>query len=153
MVPPSDSEREAGRLPEPRPVIEAAVDIAAARQAIRAGLHDYVEARVGPAETRPIVLTLRQNGRFGGGFAGHVVFGWLFVELLWIEKRLRGAGQGRALMERGEAEARHLGATRSYLNSFSFQAPDFYRRLGYREYGRLDDCPAGFQRIFLMKVL
>ena len=153
MVPPVGSAPEAGRPPEPPPIIQAATDVAAARQAIRAGLRDFVEARVGPTETRPIVLTLRQNGRFGGGFAGHVVFGWLFVELLWIETRLRGTGQGRALMERGEAEARQLGATRSYLNSFSFQAPDFYRKLGYREYGRLDDFPAGSQRVFLMKVL
>jgi ribosomal protein S18 acetylase RimI-like enzyme len=50
-----------------------------------------------------------------------------------------------------EAEARSLGCRGAYLDTFSFQAPKFYEKLGYREFGRIADFPAGFDRIWLMK--
>jgi hypothetical protein len=46
-----------------------------------------------------------------------------------------------------------LGAADVSLDSFTFQAPDFYRKLGYREFGRLAGFPAGHDRVFLTKAL
>ena len=40
-----------------------------------------------------------------------------------------------------EAEARKRGVRNVFLDSFSFQAPKFYAKLGYREYGRLKEFP------------
>ncbi len=40
-----------------------------------------------------------------------------------------------------------------FLESFTFQAPKFDRKLGYREYGRLKGFPAGHDRVYLMKAL
>jgi hypothetical protein len=39
------------------------------------------------------------------------------------------------------------------VDTFGFQAPEFYRKLGYREFGRLDDFPAGHSRSWLTKAL
>ena len=40
-----------------------------------------------------------------------------------------------------------------YLDSFSFQAPTFYAKLGYREFGRLKEFPAGYDRVWMTKAL
>jgi hypothetical protein len=56
-------------------------------------------------------------------------------------------------MKKAESEARKLGIRNVVLNSFSFQAPNFYPKLGYREFGRLKDFPAGHFRSFLTKAL
>ena len=40
----------------------------------------------------------------------------------------------------------------SWLDTFSFQAPEFYSKFGYREFARLD-YPPDHQRIFLKKQL
>jgi ribosomal protein S18 acetylase RimI-like enzyme len=63
-------------------------------------------------------------------------------------RRLRRAPAGEA-----EDEARSRGCHAVWLDSFSFQAPGFYRRLGFHEFGRLDDYPAGHARHFLWKPL
>jgi hypothetical protein len=38
------------------------------------------------------------------------------------------------------------------VDTFSFQAPEFYRKLGFREFGRID-YPPEHQRIFFQKQL
>jgi hypothetical protein len=45
-----------------------------------------------------------------------------------------------------------FGCHSAWLDTFSFEAPEFYRKLGYREFARLD-YPPDHQRIFLKKQL
>ena len=79
--------------------------------------------------------------------------GWLTIDMLWVEEVHRGRGHATALMEEAEQEARRRGATDCVLDTFSFQAPRFYRNRGYREFGRLDDFPAGHRRHYMTKSL
>lgn len=44
-------------------------------------------------------------------------------------------------------------ARHAYLDTFSFQAPGFYQRAGYRVFGELPDFPAGHRRYFMTKEL
>jgi len=78
---------------------------------------------------------------------------WLSVDALWIADKYRGKRHGTALMKKAESEARKRGIRNVFLNSFSFQAPGFYQKLGYREFGRLDNFPPGHHRSFLTKAL
>jgi len=78
--------------------------------------------------------------------------GWLFVNLLWVHADLRRSGIGRGLMTEAEQRGREFGCHSVWLDTFSFQAPEFYRKLGYREFARLD-VPPDHQRIFLRKQL
>jgi hypothetical protein len=56
-------------------------------------------------------------------------------------------------MASAKAAARELHWKAAYLDTFTFQAPKFYQRLGYREFGRLDDFPPGHARIWFWKPL
>ena len=48
-------------------------------------------------------------------------------------------------MQLAEEEAGKRGAKQAYLDTFSFQVPGFYQKLGYEIFGKLDDFPAGHQ--------
>ncbi len=88
-----------------------------------------------------------------GGVLGEVYWDWLYIDLLWVRDELRGCGYGRRLLTQAEDEARGRGAKNVYLDTFSFQAPDFYKQLGYQVFGELQDFPSGYQRYFFTKQL
>ena len=96
---------------------------------------------------RPLAIFLRKEGQIAAGLAGETYCGWLFVKYLWVSDELRGRGVGRELMARAEARARELGCHSAWLDTFSFQAPGFYEKLGYEEFGRLD-YPPGHHKHF-----
>ncbi len=76
---------------------------------------------------------------------------WTFVNWLWIAEPYRRQGEGTRLLNAVETEARERGKHGVYLDTFGFQAPLFYPKRGYAEFGRLADFPAGFDRIWFMK--
>jgi GNAT superfamily N-acetyltransferase len=101
----------------------------------------------------PLAVFLRRAGRVVGGAYGDAHYGWLYLGYLWVEESLRGTGWGRQLVGRFEGEGAALGARRVWVDTYGFQAPGFYERLGYQEFGRLDDFPPGSARHFLWKPL
>lgn len=104
-------------------------------------------------DPEPLNLILREELRVMGGLLAETQFGWMYVRALSVAAHLRGQGYGRALMEAAEAEAAARGCHAVWLDTFSYQAPDFYQRLGYVEFGRLNDFPPGQMRIFFQKRL
>jgi GNAT superfamily N-acetyltransferase len=75
------------------------------------------------------------------------------VHWLWVAERYRKHGIGSQLMSSAETTARERYCRAAYLDTFTFQAPIFYERLGYREFGRLHDFPPGHARIWFWKAL
>src|ERR1043166_2020553 len=124
-----------------------------ARREIFKGLLAYNRSAGGEFGHKSVTITLRERGRIVGGLAGEIFFGWLYVSLLWISEEYRGRGFGSKLMKAAEKEARRRGVKQVWLDTFSFQAPAFYRKLGYRACGRRKDFPAGHTRTFLTKAL
>ena len=88
-----------------------------------------------------------------GGVLGEVYWDWLHLDLLWVKEELRGHGYGDNLLKQNEDEARKRGARYVYLDTFSFQAPDFYKKHGYQMFGELQDFPPSHQRHYLKKQL
>jgi len=88
-----------------------------------------------------------------GGVLAELYWKWLFIDLLWVKEELRGQGYGHELLTKVETEARNRGARNAYLDTFSFQAPEFYAKHGYHQFGELQDFPKGHQRLFLTKLL
>ncbi|MBN1956240.1 MAG: GNAT family N-acetyltransferase, partial [Anaerolineae bacterium] len=62
-------------------------------------------------------------------------------------------GHGHRLLTAVEDEARRRGAKYAHLDTFSFQAPDFYEQHGYRVFGELEDFPPGHRRYYFTKRL
>ncbi|MEM9059395.1 MAG: GNAT family N-acetyltransferase [Pseudomonadota bacterium] len=74
------------------------------------------------------------------------------VRGFWVDDDWRGQGLGTGLMHALEAEAVRRGCSRAALDTYSWQALEFYKRLGFEEYGRLD-YPNGTARHYLRKDL
>jgi GNAT superfamily N-acetyltransferase len=125
------------------------------RAAVAAGLTRFNDRFLPVQRDRhPLALSVRNAaGAIVGGLIGELRMDYLHVDLLWIDESQRGTGTGKALLEMAEAEARKFGATHMHLSTWSFQAPDFYRAMGFTEFGRLKDHPAGFDNHYFVKAL
>jgi N-acetylglutamate synthase-like GNAT family acetyltransferase len=80
-------------------------------------------------------------------------WGMLFVDILAVDEKYYKNGLGSKLLKFVENEAKKLGATLAHLDTFDFQAKDFYLKHGYEIFGVLDDCPKGHKRYYMKKVL
>lgn len=117
-------------------------------------LGNYNQQQVGDDKFQRLCFALQTSDEeIVGGVLGEVYWNWLHVDLLWVKDELRGKGYGQRLMNLLEEEAIKLGAKNAYLDTFSFQAPEFYKRQGYQVFGELPDFPIGQQRYFLTKQL
>ncbi|MFF6908623.1 GNAT family N-acetyltransferase [Streptomyces sp. NPDC012389] len=124
-------------------------DNRAASPALRALLSTSAEH-----ETPLEVWALDGHGAVAGGLTGRTWAYWLHVELLWVDARHRSAGLGSRLLAEAERVARtERACTRSRLETWDFQAPDFYRKQGYEEIGRVEDYPPGVTEFILTKRL
>jgi GNAT superfamily N-acetyltransferase len=124
-----------------------------AKRELFKALRAYNFATVGKPDYRPLAVTIRERGKIVGGLVAETYWGWMYVNVLWVSELHRGKGWGRALMQTAEAEARKRGVRNVFLDSHSFQAPKFYAKLGFREFGRLQEFPAGHDRVSMTKAL
>jgi len=126
----------------------------AAVKAIRQGLVAYNKAKVGPSRYRALWVVAREpSGAVQGGLRGSTFWNWLCVEWLWVAEASRGRGTGSQLLQQAEDIARKRGCVGAYVDTFSFQAPGFYQKQGYKKFGRLAGLPAGHARIWYHKPL
>ena len=96
----------------------------------------------GPWPDADLALLLKDaDGAIAGGLWGRSYYHWLFIDLLFVPETARGQGSGATLLRLAEDAARSRGCCGAWLDTFSFQAPDFYPRHGYKPFGRIDDLP------------
>lgn len=105
--------------------------------------------------TSIVLMAKGDEGQIVGGVTGSTSYGWLLVKLLWVSDECRGAGIGTRLMQAVEDEARSLGCHSSWLDTSNAQARAFYLRLGYEDFGVLENGdlndPSDHCRWFLKK--
>ncbi len=84
-------------------------------------------------------------------------WGILFVNVLYVHENYRYKKLGSLLLQKVENEAKKSGATLAHLDTFDFQAKDFYIKQGYNVFGVLENCLVGFykdhKRYYLSKNL
>lgn len=136
--------------------MEVSFDVTAQeREAILKPLRAYNLSHTGNMAFETVGILLRDPATQDvvGGLYGKISYGWLFIELLSIPDQMRTQGTGSRLMRAAEDLARERQCAGIWLDTFSFQAPGFYRKLGFSEFGHIADYPAGHQRHFFQKRL
>jgi GNAT superfamily N-acetyltransferase len=96
-------------------------------------------------------IIAREEGEIVGGMLGEMYYRGLHIALLWVNESLRKTGIGTVLIGKAEELARESNCTLIYLDTFSFQAPKFYEKLGFEIFGKIENFPETYTRYFLLK--
>jgi GNAT superfamily N-acetyltransferase len=102
-------------------------------------------------QTTLSVRAVDDDGELVGGLTAWTWGGLLGIEMLWVREDSRRSGWGGRLLHVAEEEARRRGCDRACVSSFTFQAPEFYQRHGYRETGRTLGFPGGAADVHMFK--
>jgi len=97
--------------------------------------------------------TVDATGDVIGGLVGRTSLGVLFVDYFHVPDSLRGQGIGARALELAEQTAAGRGCAMSFLFTLAVQAPGFYAKQGYEEFGRVACEPPGNARVFMRKKL
>lgn len=111
-------------------------------------------SRVGFDDFEHLRYFLRdENNELVGGLLAITFWQWLHIDILWLDEKYRNQGFGRKLMLAAEQKAIERGCKFAFLDTWEFQAKEFYLKLGYEVFGELPNFPKGYSRYFLKKTL
>lgn len=105
-----------------------------------------------PSENVSLVVR-DEEGNIIGGITGTIFWRHIHIDYLWVDNQLRLKGYGTKLLHKMEEVAKEKKCRLIILDTFSFQAPEFYKKHGYKEFGLIEDHPKGFRQHFLEKRL
>ena len=96
---------------------------------VSGGISEFNAQQAGKDNGKNLCFVLRDpREEVSGGVIGSTFWNWFYVNLMWIREDLHGQGYGSKLFALAEGEARARGAEHAYLDTFSFQAPEFYKK-------------------------
>lgn len=122
---------------------------------LSAELDTYNFAAVGQSNLKE--FTIKAEDPLGNLVAG--LSGWTWgtcagIGMVWVRDDARKSGWGGRMLTAAENVARGRGCRQLLVSSFTFQAPDFYRRHGYTEFARSEGLPVeGAADVHFVKVL
>ncbi|MFF2886408.1 GNAT family N-acetyltransferase [Paenibacillus sp. NPDC057967] len=113
---------------------------------------DYFPAELSKRYREVNLILIDGDGRTCGGLIGEICWNWLEIHILYIEEYARRHGCGRKLMQEAERLARMGQCDFIKLDTLSFQALDFYKKLGFEVYGQIDNA-GGYTHYYMKKDL
>lgn len=98
-----------------------------------------------------VEIVIYDGEKIIGGIVGRSLWGTLEIKRLAVHPDYRNRGIGSKLIPAAETEAKKRKCSYLSLNTFSYQAPEFYEKLGFIKVGTEEDFPRGFSRYFYQK--
>jgi ribosomal protein S18 acetylase RimI-like enzyme len=121
---------------------------------IEAGLREYNKKHTGLNAQKKRAVYIKEDGKILGGIVYVCMQPWAYVNLLWVSDELRGKGYGSKLLKNAEDDAKKQGSSKIMLDTFSYQAPEFYKKQGYNIISEINGYPIdGVARYWLSKEL
>jgi GNAT superfamily N-acetyltransferase len=127
--------------------------VAAGFAVVDDGIGAYNEAVAPVGDSRHLAVYARDGEAFVGGAVGRTWGECAELQLLWLPQALRGSGSGARLLRCFEDAAIERGCRRCYLDTFTFQAPAFYERQGYRSVLAIPGYAPGIVKHTMLKEL
>ncbi len=119
-------------------------------QTLLDGLNAYNYNKV-KRDYLPFMIVIKENDLTIAGAQCASTWKWMNIKLLWVEESHSRKGLGRKIMLEIEEEARKRGCLGVHVDTFEFQALEFYQKLGYSIFGEIEDHPPGHRRFYLKK--
>lgn len=133
-------------------LIEAPSETDVAR--IYEGLHRFNLQHLPNLNELSLGLFIRdKNEEIVGGAIGIILPSVMQIKYLWLAEHIRNQGIGKNIMQKLEDEANARGLPSIALETYTFQAPEFYIKLGFNEVGRYINHPSrGIDKVFYQKI-
>lgn len=117
-------------------------------------IRSYNQSKRELSKSEPLNIYVEdEQGNLLAGMSAETFGNWLEIEYLYVSEDLRGEGIGSEILNRAEQEARERKCKYSFVNTFQFQAPDFYKKHGYKEVFTLKEYPYTGERYYYTKDL
>lgn len=114
----------------------------------------YNQSKREPSKSEPLNIYVEdEQGNLIAGMVAETFGHWLEIEYLYVQEDFRGQGIGSNILNRAEKEARERKCNYSFVNTYQFQAPDFYKKHGYEEVFALKEYPYTGERHYYTKAL
>ena len=105
-------------------------------------LYDYNVEQTGSDDGTWLSIFVRDDtGTIVAGLRGWTWCGACRIQMVWVHKDLRRQHYGTRLLGAAEQEARARGCDQILLDTYGFQAPLFYQKLGYEVIGIVEGYP------------
>lgn len=88
-----------------------------------------------------------------GGLTATGFWRHLHIDFLWVAPAARGQQVAAKLMAEAESYARGKGHRLMVVDTLSFQAPEFYKKQGFSEFGVIQNFPEGHSHHYFEKWL
>ncbi|MCA9284635.1 MAG: GNAT family N-acetyltransferase [Phycisphaerales bacterium] len=123
-------------------------------RAVDEGLEAHNHGAAPLGDVRPLAAIARDgHGRVVGGAVGRTWGQCCELLQLWVSEEHRRLGLASALVARFERRAAARGCSVYYLTTLSYQAPEFYRTLGYSSIAQISGYPNGIVKHLMSKVV
>lgn len=121
---------------------------------VNSALAKFNEEKVGADNHELLnIVEYDENNSIIAGILGGTYWGWLHIDILWVAEKCRKQGIGSKLLKAAEEEAKKRGCHSVHLDTMSWQAPEFYKKHGYKIISELENIPAGNKKFHLIKEL
>lgn len=108
--------------------------------------------KVPEADEKTLAFGAWIDGQLAGGIVSKRQYDTLHISLLGVDEAYQKLGVGSKLMRAMEEQAQLEKVTTITLTTKAYQALDFYLKLGYEIFGKLDDVPMiGTTKYYLAK--
>jgi ribosomal protein S18 acetylase RimI-like enzyme len=117
-------------------------------------IYEFNQAATGFTDGILMAYSVRDSdGNIIAALTGHTWGGTCEISQLWVDEPHRHQRLGSRLMEEAERIARERGCSQIFLTTHSFQAPDYYVKLGFELCGAIDNYPAEHKFFTMRKLL
>ena len=121
---------------------------------VNGALAKFNEEKVGADNHELLnIVEYDENNSIIAGILGGTYWGWLHIDILWVAEKCRKQGTGSKLLKAAEEEAKKRGCHSVHIDTMSWQAPEFYKKHGYKIISELENIPAGNKKFHLIKEL
>ena len=120
---------------------------------VKEGLIKCYEAQFGERDKQLSIFLKSDSGGIFGGIQAFLDTESIYIDVLWVEESLQKQGHGTKLLEAAEREAKQNGCAFSLVDTWDFQAEEFYLKNEYERIGEIKNYWHGHSKLFLRKKL
>jgi ribosomal protein S18 acetylase RimI-like enzyme len=120
---------------------------------VREGIIASNENIIGERDKAFSIFLKNDLGKVFGGIQAFLDTESVYIDVLWVEESLQKQGHGTKLLDAAEREAIKNGCVFSLVDTWDFQAEEFYLKNGYERIGEVKNYWHGHSKIFLRKKL